>query len=238
MKADLNHLIINDKEFKEITGIHLKEIRDTIEREKKTAFQKYQKLILDFWIFLAFAVLYTSLLLCPIVWVVSKILGALIISWELDFSSALRISTCLSLPIATTTTFNHFSKAKEKKKTLKHLQLLFEDFDSYNRVVEAIDVKDKLEEVGAVKSDIEGRETLLQVLTEMKQELICALKVERILRENQSIIKLNPEVFETTFTAPRIRQVLERGTEYDRSIGTALKIGVSVKQKIDRMRND
>ncbi|MEW6491957.1 MAG: hypothetical protein AB1589_05325 [Cyanobacteriota bacterium] len=236
MNPVLQELVINEKYFQEITGVTVDEINELIESKKKQSqFKASRSKVLKFASFFFVFMLISSIILCPIVWIMSNFLGILFEGLKQNLSSALRISAYLSIPLSIWITVNSFSDFKERQKSLIHLRPLFEDFERYNQVIQAIHVKDQLEEVESRVSNKDEREALLQALLIMKQDLIRALKIEKILRENRKIVDLNPEVFESSFTAFQVEKIQNKGNEYSQLISETLNIGVHVRSEMNKM---
>lgn len=239
MNPDLQELVITEKYFQEITGVAVEEINELIKsEEKQNSFKRVKNRILEFASYFFAFLLVSSLFLCPIVWITSNVLGILIEGLKQNLSSALRIAAYISTPLSIWITFSLLSDFKERQKSLIYLRTLFEDFERYNQVIQAIHVKDQLEEVESRVPNSEEREALLQTLLIMRGDLIRALKIEKILRENQKVVDLNPDIFESSFTALQVERIQKRGNEYSQLISETLKIGVHVRSEMNKMKDN
>jgi hypothetical protein len=65
--------------------------------------------------------------------------------------------------------------------------------------------------------------------------LICALKTERILRENKKFIAGTTELFDNNLTTLQALQVNEEASEHRRLLGEALQIAVGVQEEMKKL---
>ncbi len=243
MKPELEKLLISERQFQEITGISIDEIKEIIIHQEKLFSHKLQKFIIHFSTNLSIYLIIISVILAALFWLLSQIFGILFVEIKLySFSSALKISAYFSIPISLFLSiqrnYGKLKQIKTKKNNLKHLIILFNEFKKHNQIVKAIDVKEQLEEVEQTRSDSQVKLTLLKALIEMRQDLIKALKVEKILRENQKVIETNPELFKASFDTTKVQKIIDRGSEYDRLINKTLKIGTEVNKEMKKMKNN
>ena len=102
------------------------------------------------------------------------------------------------------------------------------DISKHNKLVADLDVLDQLQSVGNPVS-VTDRKQVIKALQITKQDLIRALKTERILRDNP---QFRPEYFSGDLTALKALEISDRVTEYGRLVNDALQIGVSVQEKM------
>ncbi|MFE1746803.1 hypothetical protein [Coleofasciculus sp. H7-2] len=114
---------------------------------------------------------------------------------------------------------------------------LLDDVDRYNAVIQAININQQLEAARSNKIDLTDREKLVEALKIARDDLVHALRVERIMRENQKIIATNPELFATNLQALQALQVSSQASEYGRLLNEALQIGVSVQEEMRKLQN-
>ncbi|HAX89985.1 MAG TPA: hypothetical protein DCY91_28025 [Cyanobacteria bacterium UBA11370] len=119
----------------------------------------------------------------------------------------------------------------------KNLVRIFEDVQRYNSVIKAIDINDQIEAVGNRGVRLKNRQQVLHALQLARQDIIRALKTERILRENQTFIKLNSELFDTNLVALTALQVSDQATEHGRLLNEALQIVVDVQREMRKLQN-
>lgn len=114
------------------------------------------------------------------------------------------------------------------------LTALLQEIKKYNQVVEElvynINVIDQLEEVGEAVS-IKDRDNVLGAFRGMRTDLIRALKVERILRENP---RFKPELFSVNFAPLQDLELSQQVANCAQLVNDALQIGIRVQET---MRN-
>jgi hypothetical protein len=131
---------------------------------------------------------------------------------------------------------------KAKSKFLKQnmtnsLRILLNDVERYNSVIKAIDINDQIEDVGNVEVGIQEREKVLLALKLTRNDLIRALKTERILRENKSFIITNSDLFAHNLAALASMQVTEEATEHGRLLNEALQISLDVQHEMKSLQS-
>jgi len=131
---------------------------------------------------------------------------------------------------------------KLKSKFLKQnmtnsLRILLNDVERYNSVIKAIDINDQIEDVGNLGVSIQAREKVLLALELTRNDLIRALKTERILRENKSFIITNSDLFTNNLAALASMQVTEEATEHGRLLNEALQISLDVQQEMKNLQS-
>lgn len=123
-----------------------------------------------------------------------------------------------------------------QRKSPKALCYLLDEVEHYNAVIQAIYINDQLEAVGTIKS-IQDRHKLIEALTLTKENLVSALKSERILRENKSFLVANTELLATNLSRLQTLQVNDQASEYGRLLNEALQIAVGVQEEMGKLRN-
>jgi hypothetical protein len=131
---------------------------------------------------------------------------------------------------------------KGKSKFLKQnmtnsLRILLNDVERYNSVIKAIDINDQIEDVGNLGVGIQEREKVLIALELTRNDLIRALKTEKILRENKSFIITNSDLFTNNLAALASMQVTEKATEHGRLLNEALQISLDVQREMKNLQS-
>ena len=117
----------------------------------------------------------------------------------------------------------------------KHQKNLFDEIDKYNSVIKAIDINDRLEAAGNKGASLRDRGKIIAALKQTKENLICALKTERIIRENKQFIARKPELFANNLIALQALQVNEEASEYGRLLSETLQIAVGVQAEMKKL---
>lgn len=242
MKLELKKLLISEKEFQEITGISIEEINEITIYQEKIVLHKVRKTTINFLSYFAAFSIGISLILALIIWLSTQIIEFVTKRELSDFNFILRLSAYLSLPvslfISIKLNYRKLAKLNTKKNYFKHLTVLFNEYKKHNQIVRAIDVKEQLEAVEQTGSESQVKSTLSKALVEMREDLIKALKIEKILRENRTVVETNPELFKSSFDATNVQKIIDRGSEYDRLINKTLKIGSKLNKEMKLMQND
>ena len=113
---------------------------------------------------------------------------------------------------------------------------LVEDVERFNTVIKAIDIRDQIERAGNPAAHLQNRRRAIAALNLAREDLIRALKTERILRENARFIQLNPTLFANNLTALTALRVDEQAGEYSRLLDEALEIAVGVQAEMRKLR--
>ncbi|GAX42694.1 hypothetical protein NIES4075_36970 [Tolypothrix sp. NIES-4075] len=124
-----------------------------------------------------------------------------------------------------------------KKNITPSLEILLNDVDRYNAVIKAIDINDQIEEAGNPGVTLKEREKVLDALKLTKNDLIRALKTERILRENKNFIIKNTDLFANNLPTLSAMQVSEQATEHGRLLNEALEIALDVQLEMRRLQS-
>lgn len=122
-------------------------------------------------------------------------------------------------------------------KKYRHLISIMEDFDRYNVVIQSIDINDQIEAAGNPGVRLQDRARVIQALKLTREDITRALKTERVLRENEHFIKLNPDLFANNLTALAALQVGEQASEYGRILNEAFEIGLSIQDELKQLQN-
>jgi len=109
---------------------------------------------------------------------------------------------------------------------------LFTEVDKCNKVVRDIDVFDQLKEAGNTIK-LESREAAIAALRMTRNDIVRALKTERILREHPDF---HPDRFDIDLNAFESMQVGERAKEYGRIFDATLQIAIDVQKTMSELQ--
>ena len=124
-----------------------------------------------------------------------------------------------------------------KQNMTNSLRILLNDVERYNPVIKAIHINDQIEDVGNLGVSIQEREKVLLALELTRNDLIRALKTERILRENKSFIITNSDLFTNNLATLASMQVTEEATEHGRLLNEALQISLDVQREMKNLQS-
>ena len=125
-----------------------------------------------------------------------------------------------------------------KKNLTDALKGLLQDVEKYNNLLKYIDINDQLEAVGNQNVKVQNREEVISALKLTREELVQALKTERILRKNHYFIDGHPELFSENLTALTALQVSDRAGEHGRLLNEALEIAVGAREEIRKISQE
>lgn len=228
MQPDLQGLEISPGELRHLSGVDSTEVfRPSILHNPK---QRWSFLLQEFLLSLALTPIIVGLLH---VFVILPLIGG---------SLPATLVTLVGVPITIITTrwfwLQHNSPTA--------LCCLLDEVDRYNAVIKAIHINDQLEAAGTRETSLSesvallpkaDRQKVIQALTLTKEDLVRALRAERVLRENQSFLIGNPELLATNLRTLQTLQVNDRASEYGRLLNEALEIAVGVQEEMTKLQN-
>ncbi|MFB2981571.1 hypothetical protein [Microseira sp. BLCC-F43] len=119
----------------------------------------------------------------------------------------------------------------------KRQKSLLEEIDKYNTVIQGIEINDQLVAAGNKSASLTDREKLISTLETTRENLICALKTERILRENRAFIARNKELLATNLAAVQALQISYEAREYTKLLNEALEAAQAVQGEMKRLES-
>ncbi|MEG3930276.1 MULTISPECIES: hypothetical protein [unclassified Microcoleus] len=233
IQADLEQLKIPEKELEDLSGIALSD-GFAADFYRHAALRDGKKL---------FSLLLNELLIFCLTLVVSLPIALLANQHKVgSFSDAeifVRVlQITLGLSLAITVAWNVYKWVKAKP--LATLAGLLDEVEKYHEVIQALDIIDRLTAAGNLQANLINRGDAIEALKITRESLVCALKTERILRENQQFIDRRYELFaniESNLAALMAVDVSNRATEYGRLLNEALEIGMSVHKEVRKLQN-
>ena len=233
IQADLDELRIPEKELDDLSGIALSDGFGA-DFYRSAAFRDSKKL---------FSFLLNELLIFCMTLVVSLPIALLASKNQVGITDAeifLRVlQITLGLSVAITVVWNVYKWVKAKP--LAPLAGLLDEVEKYHEVIKALDIIDRLTAAGNLQANLINRGDAIEALKITRESLVCALKTERILRENHKFIGRRYELFaniESNLAALMALDVSDRATEYGRLLNEALEIGMSVHKEVRKLQNE
>ena len=113
---------------------------------------------------------------------------------------------------------------------------LMGEVERFNAAIKAIDINDQLEQAGNPSVKLQQRDRVIAALRLAREDLVRALRTERILRENAGFIQLNAELFATNLETLTAMQVSDRATEYSRLLDEAMQISLGVQAEMRKLQ--
>ncbi|BAZ24415.1 hypothetical protein NIES4073_53100 [Kalymmatonema gypsitolerans NIES-4073] len=119
----------------------------------------------------------------------------------------------------------------------KTLTTLLDEVDEYHAVIKAIDIHDQLATSGNTESSITDREKLVAALQLIREDLVRALKTERILRDNKKLQTNNQELLVNNLTKLQSLQLSPVSGEYAQLLNQSLQIALDVQAQIKKIQS-
>ncbi len=128
-------------------------------------------------------------------------------------------------------------KAIERDRQFQTLRDLIDEIERYNLIagnfIININAISSLSEAGA-KVGLDNRQQVIKNISKLKNDLLKALKIERIFRENPQI---DPQSLNFDFTSLSALELNNRAVEYANEVNQLVEIGISVQTEMDSLFN-
>ena len=124
-----------------------------------------------------------------------------------------------------------------QKNCPKSLTKLLDEVDEYHEVIQAIDINDQLASSGNTHSNIDDRDKVIAALQLIREDLVRALKTERILRDNKKLLANNQDLFVNNLANLQALQVSTEAGEYAQLLNQSLQIAVDVQSQIRKLQS-
>jgi hypothetical protein len=174
--------------------------------------------------------LFVALALTPII---VGVIYFFIIRLTIGASTLVAILLLITVPITVI-----FGRSLWRRKTCpKALTILLDEIDKYHSVIKAIDINDQLVDSGNTKSRLNDRDKVVEALQMIREDLVRALKTERILRDNKKLLVNNPELFVSNLANVQALQVSQEASEYAQLLNESLQIALDVQAEIGRLQS-
>lgn len=218
MQPDLIGLEISKGELRRLTGFDPEDVfRPSImaDREKRLGFLLNEGLV--------------AIALTPII--VGFIYAFLILP-TIGSSIKLGILLLILAPIAVM-----LGRSLWRRFTCPHaLTILLDEVDKYHQVVNAIDIHDQLATTGNTRSSLNDRDKVLEAMQLIREDLVRALKSERILRDNKKLLANNQELFVNNLANLQALEVSSQAGEYAQLLNQSLQIALDVQAEIRKLQ--
>jgi hypothetical protein len=116
------------------------------------------------------------------------------------------------------------------------LTILLDEVDKYHGVIQAIDINDQLA-TSRNQSSINDRDNVIAALQLIREDLVRAMKTERILRDNKKLLANNQELFVNNLVNLQALQVSSQASEYAQLLNESLQIAVEVQAEIRKLHS-
>ncbi len=198
MRDDLQGLEISPKDLQNLTNLPVKDelinIINPLGRFVKQVIAKIKGTEGATVVFISFSILVASYIILNFILKIFD-LWLTVPSWLLLLVLGLWVGGVTQIGLY----FIWKKRCKVLKANMTHsLQILLNDVDRYNAIIKAIDINDQIEEAGNPGVSIRERQRVIEALKLTRNDLVRALKTEKILRQNKNFIISNSDFFVET----------------------------------------
>jgi hypothetical protein len=171
----------------------------------------------------------TTLVLTPII---VGLVYALIILPTIGSSIQVGIILLIVVPIVVLV-----GRSLWRRKTCpKALTKLLDEVDKYHAVIKAIDINDQLATSENSESILNDRDIIITALQLIREDLVRALKTERLLRDNKKLLANNQELFVNNLASLQTCKVSSQAGEYAQFLNQLLQIALAVQAEIRKLQ--
>jgi len=191
-----------------------------------------------------FCVLFLVIPLQIILWLIDLIFKTELLSMKIIFTyfplyySVILLGIWMGIEMVKSSAKTEIETSRrtlERLESLKKLRKLFLECENYNKIIKSIHVKDQIGEVLENKKD-ETRQELLQGLQKIKNNLIKALKLERIMRENADVVGVNRESLEITFAELEYSNMTDNASQYSEFVDDILELRINLNKEFEEFK--
>ncbi|MEJ1931086.1 hypothetical protein WDZ92_12575 [Nostoc sp. NIES-2111] len=125
----------------------------------------------------------------------------------------------------------------QRAKTSKTLTKLLDAVDQYHALIVAVDVNDQLAVSGNLDDSLDYRDQVITALQLLREDLVQALKTERLLRDNKKLLASQQELFVNHLTNIQAIKENTQASEYGQIINQALQIGLDVQAQLRKLES-
>jgi hypothetical protein len=118
----------------------------------------------------------------------------------------------------------------------KTLIILLNEVDKYHAVVQAVDNLDQLAVSENSENNFNERQTVITALELVREDLVRALKIERVLRDNKKLLAEQQELFVNNLADLQALQISSSIGEYVQILNQSLQIDLDVQTQIRKLQ--
>lgn len=119
----------------------------------------------------------------------------------------------------------------------KYLRNILKEVIKYNDIVKLININDDLIDLGHEIEGVSNRKKVIIALRLTRDDLVRALKTERILRENKRLLVKNTDLLVNNLGTLTALQVSEQASEKARLLNETIQIAVGVQEEMRKLQN-
>jgi hypothetical protein len=120
----------------------------------------------------------------------------------------------------------------------KQQHSILDEVDRYNDVIKALEISEQLVSAGNKSLEVTNRDKLISMLMITRENLICGLKTERILRKNRAFMAKNKELIASNLAALQVFSMNLEANEYASALNQALDIAQEVESEMKKIKGE
>ena len=183
--------------------------------------------------------LLTEILVAGLVFVFTIPLGLFVTNHPNAITDAPTIAQFLQITLGSTLavvlSWNLYLKVAAKR--FKRFMGLLDEVDRHNEVIQAVDLLDRLEAVRHSQVNLIDRDQVISALALTRENLVCALMTEKILREGRGLLSRRQDLvshIEGNLATLRVLELNQQASEYGHLLNEAVQIGMSVRREVEK----
>ncbi|PMB24819.1 hypothetical protein [Fischerella thermalis] len=118
----------------------------------------------------------------------------------------------------------------------KSFIILLNEVDKFHTAVQAVDNLDQLAVSENSENNFNERQTVITALELLREDLVRALKIERILRDNKKLLSEQQELFVNNLANLQALQISSSIGEYFQILNQSLQIDLDVQSQIRKLQ--
>lgn len=117
------------------------------------------------------------------------------------------------------------------------LKKLLDAVDQYHALIIAVDVNDQLAISGDLDNSLNDRDKVITSLQLLREDLVQALKCERVLRDNKKLLANQQELFVNNFTNIQALKESSQAGEYAQILNQSWQIALDVQVEVQKLQS-
>ncbi|HEY9689589.1 MAG TPA: hypothetical protein V6D46_06310 [Coleofasciculaceae cyanobacterium] len=245
LSPDWQALFLSPNEFQALTGVAFQDAQQLCRAaytsrgipKRRSWLKRLRKYLWNgLWFSVVWAIL-LGIIAVPIT--IGGFYLARLLGWVLGFNFVTllqwSIGFCFLTGIPMSGWFSYDEEQKEN--SLRSLLPLTQEVEKFNRLVRAADVNDQLGIATGKNVTSADRADAIETLSQLRSQIENALKVERVLRENQDVVTAQVDMAEGATVGNYAQLMADQAVEYRQVLDEALKLGDRVRVELKTLHD-
>lgn len=245
LSPDWQALFLSPNEFQTLTGVAFQDAQQLCRaaytsRGLPRRRSWRNRLLKYLWNGLWFSILWAILLgivVIPIA--IGGFYLARLLGWVLGFNVVTLLQWSIGFCFVTGIPMSGWFSYDEEQKAnqLRSLLPLTQEVEKFNRLVRAADVNEQLGKATGKADESVDRSQMIETLSHLRSDIEKALKVERVLRENQDVVTAQVDEIEGATVGNYAQLMADQAIEYRQVLDEALKLGDRVRIELKTLHD-